>query len=882
MAAKRRSRVGRLMPAVPFVLVLLLVIAWPGTAPRRPPPAAHTVPTVPTRAFPQARGPVTFEHPFPAGPFADARARTPTLGTGTTYYLAPSGSDSNSCGPSTPCRQVARALALVGAGDTIELANGTYMGFNMTSLSGARGNPITLWAPGGDAVIAAPGCYIENCDNMYMVFCSWIVLDGLRSYDAGRSEIRIDRSDNITVRNTVFGNGTTLGANGANLFTDIATNLTIEFDDVYGSVYSHGIYLSAGYNGDGIPGYRTEFGDVIRNNVLYDNNWTGIQIAGGINETVEQNIFYGNGAGGSGAISLRGIVASRIVNNLIYNESGGGIILYYGSDAPTPNSGNLVAYNTVLTTSTGRYGIYLNGSGATNTLRDNILYTGDQTYWSSIFYSTTVDRNATDSDYNLLQNVMDPSGNYSLAQWQALGRESHSLAAAPFAVFVDATAADYHLAPSSPAIGAGIGIAAVPVDLSGTPRQTTGSTDIGCYASGVGALAVTVHATPVSGTVPLTVYLNSTPRGGVQPYTYDWNFDDGLPHSSTQNTLHTYRVTGDFPVRLQVTDSSLRVANGTVHVTVSPSPLVPMPSAAPLAGPAPLNVSFRGSASGGEPPYTPWHWDFGDGSNSSLQNPNHTFASAGTYLVSFTVTDSTPTSKSGTVKITVGPTPLVVTATASPGTGVAPLRVSFAAAPTGGEPPYSYAWQFGDGAGSPLPNPSHLYPSSGTYAAWLFLNDSAAPRDMSTVMVHVLVDPQLSVNLTAVPAAITIGGGTVLTASAHGGTRSFERYAWAHLPSGCFSANRSTLSCTPTSVGSWNVTVTVMDSGGDTGSNATGVEVRNTTGAGGGGGATAPAGGAPAWEWLSASGLLAAGLVAAFVLIRRHRPGSGTDSPPGR
>jgi len=50
-------------------------------------------------------------------------------------------------------------------------------------------------------------------------------------------------------------------------------------------------------------------------------------------------------------------------------------------------------------------------------------------------------------------------------------------------------------------------------------------------------------------------------------------------------------------------------------------------------------IQFYGSASGGVPPYS-WHWNFGDGSTSSQQNPTHVYTSEGTYTVTLTVTDS--------------------------------------------------------------------------------------------------------------------------------------------------------------------------------------------------------------------------------------------------
>jgi len=49
-------------------------------------------------------------------------------------------------------------------------------------------------------------------------------------------------------------------------------------------------------------------------------------------------------------------------------------------------------------------------------------------------------------------------------------------------------------------------------------------------------------------------------------------------------------------------------------------------------------VQFYGSATGGTGPYS-WYWDFGDGKNSTLQNPTHVYSEGGVYIVNLTVTD---------------------------------------------------------------------------------------------------------------------------------------------------------------------------------------------------------------------------------------------------
>lgn len=50
------------------------------------------------------------------------------------------------------------------------------------------------------------------------------------------------------------------------------------------------------------------------------------------------------------------------------------------------------------------------------------------------------------------------------------------------------------------------------------------------------------------------------------------------------------------------------------------------------------STQFKGSARGGVPQYI-WHWDFGDGNTSVLQNPIHNYSSIGNYTVTLTLTD---------------------------------------------------------------------------------------------------------------------------------------------------------------------------------------------------------------------------------------------------
>jgi len=57
----------------------------------------------------------------------------------------------------------------------------------------------------------------------------------------------------------------------------------------------------------------------------------------------------------------------------------------------------------------------------------------------------------------------------------------------------------------------------------------------------------------------------------------------------------------------------------------------------PTSGTAPLTVTFTDSSSNTP---TSWNWNFDDGNSSTLQNPTHTYTSAGTYSVALNATNS--------------------------------------------------------------------------------------------------------------------------------------------------------------------------------------------------------------------------------------------------
>jgi PKD repeat protein len=93
--------------------------------------------------------------------------------------------------------------------------------------------------------------------------------------------------------------------------------------------------------------------------------------------------------------------------------------------------------------------------------------------------------------------------------------------------------------------------------------------------------------------------------------------------------------------------------------------------------------------------------------------------------------------------VTVPGGPLACSAEASVTSGQAPLAVAFTARPSGGSPPYTFAWDFGDGsAPSSQQAPSHTYAAAGSFAVTLAVGDAAgASATDAHLTVDVAADP---------------------------------------------------------------------------------------------------------------------------------------------
>ena len=122
-----------------------------------------------------------------------------------------------------------------------------------------------------------------------------------------------------------------------------------------------------------------------------------------------------------------------------------------------------------------------------------------------------------------------------------------------------------------------------------------------------------------------------------------WNFGDGDTSTST-NPSHTFAVAGTYTVSLTVTDNQGGTDSTSQGVTVTSAdnedPTNEDPTAAFTFSCTNLVCSFTDESNDSDGSIASREWNFSDGDTSTSTDPSHTFAVAGTYTVSLTVTDN--------------------------------------------------------------------------------------------------------------------------------------------------------------------------------------------------------------------------------------------------
>ena len=131
------------------------------------------------------------------------------------------------------------------------------------------------------------------------------------------------------------------------------------------------------------------------------------------------------------------------------------------------------------------------------------------------------------------------------------------------------------------------------------------------------------------------IFQDSSSGNGRDLKSWLWDFGDGSS-SNDQNPSHVYNITGKFIVKLAVkNDSNCDASWFTDTISVETIPVAGFVVATPYCTASPIKFISQSTSVIGT--IAKWYWDFGDGTLSDQQNPEHIYAIAGNYNVKLIV-----------------------------------------------------------------------------------------------------------------------------------------------------------------------------------------------------------------------------------------------------
>lgn len=377
---------------------------------------------------------------------------------GTTYYVSPSGDDSNTGTRSnSPFQTADKALSMVRPGDTVQFGEGTYPPLRISDLRGASGRPITLR---GENATFSTGSY-ERDSGVWIENSSQVILDNL---EVKRSlwGIMGERLQHVTIRNCDVHD---IGQEAIHV-RDRSSYLLIAENTIHNtgrrggeySRYGEGIYVGVGSSGGEDDGTHHV---LLHRNDIFRTASEAIDLKRGLHDLIAQynrihdidtevraaiNVMDGPTGQEHGYV-VRGNQIYNITGKL-HDSDGTGIRIF---------GGGVEVYNNVIY-NTEAYGIRSQGDEG-----------GDRKiYHNTVFNGGSEGDIVDDSGQADLRNNIGASGDDNIPSRRSL--------------FVNANGGDLRLTESATeAIDRGHALRDIAIDIMGEARPRGRGYDLGAY-----------------------------------------------------------------------------------------------------------------------------------------------------------------------------------------------------------------------------------------------------------------------------------------------------------------------------------------------------------------------------------------------------------------
>ncbi len=223
---------------------------------------------------------------------------------------------------------------------------------------------------------------------------------------------------------------------------------------------------------------------------------------------------------------------------------------------------------------------------------------------------------------------------------------------------------------------------------------------------------------------------------------YRWEFGDNASSSST-NASHSYASPGTYTILLEANNVTNCKDSVRHSVRIHPMPKIAFridDSLQCLTG----NVFKFNNTSAIVSGNLSFKWNFGDGSLSSVINPQHSYTVQGTYQVKLIVLSSFGCSDSIIQYLTVYPQPRVRPRVNVMNGCINDQKFQFEDSSSIVLGTISRLWKFGDSTSTATKNPSKSFPYATSYKVWLIQESNYACIDSSSLSIQIYPKPTVS------------------------------------------------------------------------------------------------------------------------------------------
>jgi len=210
--------------------------------------------------------------------------------------------------------------------------------------------------------------------------------------------------------------------------------------------------------------------------------------------------------------------------------------------------------------------------------------------------------------------------------------------------------------------------------------------------------------------------------GGLANVSYNWNFGDNTPNSNAVTPGKVYGALGTYAVKLLAVEATNGCRDSvTQNITIAEKPVAGFTAAAGTnKGCVGTAISFDNGSFGPGGVTLTYAWSFGDGNNSSVQEPTHTYTSSGSKPVTLIVTAGGCRDTSlVNISINNAPVPTITSTLLNNRT----MTYRFNATPANMA---KYTWDFKDGGvrNTFVDSITNTYTSAGSYAVSVTVTDA--------------------------------------------------------------------------------------------------------------------------------------------------------------